>query len=395
MWMRAGALIALIASLAVPALGGDAALASELQTTLEAYLSARGAKEHISAASLSISFRGDPANVNVAAGRTRYGGGGVPATASNLYQIGSNTKAFTAVTILQLEAAGTLNIAQTLGQWLPEYPSWKQVTIRRLLNMTSGIPDYDDAPFFLTAVASRPNRLWTPAQLIAFVDPVYGHALPPTRGWSYSNTNYLLAQLIIERATGHSYTNEITKRFLAGNLGLRETYYQADTYPKSVTSRMVSGYFFRPGLAELRPLLGRDVKDVGVSWAQGAGGMVSTPRDLTRWVRALYEGDVLAPAQRRELMSIVSQKTGTPIATTTRQNPHGFGLAVAQETSPARGTFWFYEGETLGYRTLYAWLPKSDAVIAIGLNSSPSETEDHIAKLLDSVYSVLHRRGKL
>jgi len=94
-------------------------------------------------------------------------------------------------------------------------------------------------------------------------------------------------------------------------------------------------------------------------------------------------------------MSIVSQKTGTPIATTTRQNPHGFGLAVAQETSPALGTFWFYEGETLGYRTLYAWLPKSDAVIAIGLNSSPSETEDHIAKLLDSVYSVLHRRGKL
>jgi len=208
----------------------------------------------------------------------------------------------TAVTLLQLEAAGTLNISQILGRWLPEYPSWKQVTIRRLLNMTSGIPDYDDAPFFLTAVASRPNRLWTPAQLIAFVDPVYGHALPPTRGWSYSNTNYLLAQLIIERATGHSYADEITKRFLAGNLGLRETYYQADTYPKSVTSRMVSGYFFNSsrGLEALRPLLGRDVKDGSLSWAQEAGGMVSTLEDLTHWARALYRATCSRP---RSVMS--------------------------------------------------------------------------------------------
>src|SRR6516162_3059331 len=72
----------------------------------------------------------------------------------------------TAVTLLQLEAAGTLNISQILGRWLPEYPSWKQVTIRRLLNMTSGIPDYDDVPFFLKAIASRTDRFWTPAQLI-------------------------------------------------------------------------------------------------------------------------------------------------------------------------------------------------------------------------------------
>ena len=123
--------------------------------------------------------------------------------------------------------------------------------------------------------------------------------------------------------------------------------------------------------------------------------MVSTPEDLTRWVRALYEGDVLAAAQRHELMSIVSQKTGLPIATTTRQDPRGFGLGVAQSSSPTLGTFWYYEGETPGYRTLYAWLSKSDVVIAIGLNSSPPETEDHIAKLLVSVYSVLHRRGRL
>src|SRR5437667_10988974 len=120
MWVRVGPLIVLVASLAAPAWarGGAAALVSVLQTTLEAYLSTRGAKEHVSTASLSISFHGDPANVNVAAGRTRYGGGGVAATASDIYQIGSNTKAINAVTIQHIEAAGTLNNTHKLSRWL-------------------------------------------------------------------------------------------------------------------------------------------------------------------------------------------------------------------------------------------------------------------------------------
>ena len=101
--------------------------------------------------------------------------------------------------------------------------------------------------------------------------------------------------------------------------------------------------------------MGRDVKPFSVSWAQAAGGVVSSPSDLTRWVRALYQGTLLAPAQRAELLSLVSQATGTPIAQVSASDPRAFGLGAAQTFQPALGgPIYFYEGETLGYRMLYA-----------------------------------------
>ena len=134
-----------------------------------------------------------------------------------------------------------------------------------------------------------------------------------------------------------------------------------------------SGYFFSHDAdnAGLAPLLGQDVRDDSVSWMQGAGAIVSTPEDLTHWCRALYSGPILAPKQRAELFTLVSLRTGKPIATTTASEPRGFGLGVAQMTMPQLGTVWFYEGMTLGYRMIHIYFPKQDAVIAFGLNSQP------------------------
>jgi D-alanyl-D-alanine carboxypeptidase len=369
----------------------DTALRASLQSAINSYLAAQAQNEHISALSLSVSLPDEPANINLTTGQRSWKAGG-PVAADDLWQIGSNTKAFTAATLLQLEAEGKLTIDQTIGTWLPQYPAWKNVSIRRLLNMTSGIQGYDNVPAMLRAFTTI-HRRWAPEQLIAFSDPIYPGAPAPTHGWDYSNTNYMLAGLIIERVTGHTYADELRTRFFVP-LGLTNTFYSPNVYPKSVTDRTVSGYFANTGAGGqgLEQLLGQDMRLCDMSWAGAAGAIVSTPEDVTRWVRALYKGDMLAPKQRRELMTIVSDKTGAPLATTTVAIPTGFGLGVGQGTRPRIGTYWYYQGETLGYRMVYVWFPKSDVVFAIGANSQP--TTNHIGMLIDSLWAALHKAGK-
>ncbi len=161
--------------------------------------------------------------------------------------------------------------------------------------------------------------------------------------------------------------------------------------------RLVSGYFFNHDAdnASLAPLLGRDVSRDSVSWMQAAGGIASTPEDLTRWARLLYTRKLLPPAQQRELLSLVSTKTGNPIADVSAQDPRGFGLGVTKLTMPATGAIWFYEGTTLGNRVVHVYFPRQDAVIAFGLNSQPDGNEDHVGELVTSIYRTLHGAGAL
>ena len=370
-------------------------LQSALESDLAAYLKERGAVEHISAASASVSLAKGAPVINAVAGATTFGGR-EPVTPANLFQIGSNTKAFTAVMLLQLEAEHRLSLADTVGHWLPEYPAWKGVTITQLLNMTSGIVSYDTVPAMLADYARDPQRTFTEKELVAYAYPPDG-APVVSRGWSYSNTAYILGQMIIERATGHSYDAELHQRLLSPRLGLADTFYAPSFYPPSVTSRMVSGYFYSrdPDNAPLAPLYGRDAKPFSLSWTQGAGGIVASLEDVAHWVRQLYSGPVLAPAQRHELLSIVSNGTGRPIAATSASDSKGFGLGVGQVAMPTVGSVWYYEGETLGYRVIYGYFPNEDTVIAVGLNSQPNAADDHIGQLMTSLHATLHAAGKL
>ncbi|MFN2461829.1 MAG: serine hydrolase domain-containing protein [Candidatus Velthaea sp.] len=372
----------------------DSVLRAGLQSDVSQYLAARAVPEHISAVSLSVSFPNSASNINVAAGRRQYGGKGAPITASTLYQIGSVTKSFTAAAILQLEAEGKLNIDQTVGTWLPQYPAWKRITLRRLLNMTGDIPTYDDVPSMLAAYAAAPTKDWTGRELVAVVYP----KLRPNAGWLYSNTGYVLLQMIVERASGNSYAAEIRRRFLNNTaVGLTSTYYEQDVYPAAIGDRMTGGYFFSTDAdnAALAPLLGKDMRPLSLSWAQGAGGIVSTPEDVTRWCRALYEGSVLPAKQRREMMTLVSQTSGKPITASTAHKQHGFGLGIGSMFMPGMGHVWFYEGMTLGYRMTYVYLPKQNVVFAVGLNSQPNKKQDKVGRLMTAVYRRLHAAGKV
>ena len=363
----------------VASVAPDPALVEDLRGDLEEYLRVRGAAEHVSAAALSVSLSMEAAPIDVSAGTTEFGGS-VPVQPDALWQIGSNTKAMTSVLLLQLEAEGRLSIDDPVARWLPQYPQWGDVPIRRLLDMTSGIPTYDDQPAFLADYAAEPLREFSPEEL---VDYVVG--APPTSGYSYSNTNYVLAEMIVEEVTGTGYANQLSARLVAP-LGLRDTYYRSHLYPPGIIDRLPAGYYSRTSEPELSPLAGRDVSRDSLSWARGAGGVLSTTADMTLWARVMYEGWLLPPQQQAELFSLVSTATGQPIEGTSPDDPMGFGLGVAQLTDQL-GTFWFYEGQTLGFRFLHVYFPDSGIIAAMGLNSSPDE--DQIGALATSVYETL------
>ena len=363
---------------------GDHAVVSQLRADLEAYLQARGVAEHVSAAGLSVNLPGRRSTIDVAAGTMTFGGS-VPVGPDSVWQIGSNTKAFTSVMLLQLEAEHRLSISDTVGRWLPGYRQWRGVTIQRLLNMTSGIPSYDNSRAFLRAFAAKPHRRFTPRQLVA-----YAESGKPTQGYSYSNTNYILGEMIIEKVTGDSYAHQLQTRIIRP-LHLNNLGYRAHQYPASVTTREPAGYFFNRQIPALSGLLGRDVSRTTLSWTQGAGGIISTTRDMTVWEQALYHGRLLPPRQQAELRSLVSNKTGRPIKHTTPSDPQGFGLGIAQMTHPKIGRIWFYEGETLAFRALHVYLPRSGVIFAVALNSQP--TVDHIGNLAVSVHDTLVEHG--
>ena len=369
------------------AAAAPAPIAATLQAKLQTYITTYAKEEHISGGSIGVGLHGRPVPIDAVAGTTQIGGGGA-ITPASIFQIGSNTKAFTAVCLLRLEADGKLNVKDRIGKWLPEYPAWSNVTIAHVLDMTSGIPTYDDTKAWAADLIANPYHTFTPAQLIGYIYPKKS-----LKGWNYSNTGYILAQLIVERASGESYARYVND--VIAKAGLHDTFYQTSFYPPAVFSRQVAGYFDNdgPGNEPLAPLLGKNVRPYSISWTQAAGGIVSTPNDVVKWVRDLYTGPILAAAQRAEMHTYVNSDTGAPLSEVSAKNPRAFGLGISRLYKKPIGDFFFYEGETLGYRVAYVYVRSTDTVIVVALNSQPAGSRDHIGPFLSQIYQTLEERG--
>ncbi len=386
-----------------PASANNATVAADLQRVVNTYVVQRSKIEGISGASLQVDLGSRRPIVAVVAG-TDGKPNAKPIGADTLFQIGSNTKHFTAALILRLEADGKLNIDQTVGDWLPHYPAWKQVTIRSLLNMTSIVPNYSETEVIGQIEASDIHHQFTPQDLIGAVGPGRGTRFPPNPPWFYSNTNNILAGLIIEAASGMSYKDALSRMILKP-MHLRDTFYADGAYPPRVLEREPRGLYenaaclaYQPTpctRSTLAPLTGQDMRTQNLSWAGPAGAMVSTPRDLARWIRALFQGRLLPRRQRDEMTSLVSQKTGRPIADVTADDPSGFGLDLGRlYQADSGGSFWFYQGETLGSRAVFAYWPQYDLVITAATNSQPPEGEDRFAKvIIASTFAILKGAG--
>jgi D-alanyl-D-alanine carboxypeptidase len=363
------------------------ALTASLQRIVDDYLAANAGTEGITAVSASISLAGgkEPA-IDLVAGRVGKAANEPPVTPATLFPIGSITKSMTSTVILQLVHEGVLSLDAPIGRWLPEYPAWGAVTLRRLLNMTSGIPSYDNTDAFLQSIAKYGiGRHFSPAVLLSFTDPDLPGAPKPTTGFDYANVNYIIAQMVVESATGRSLDVQIQDRLLKGH-GLDDTFYSSGSYPDSVLARIVSSYMTASPTPILAGLVGQDLKRQDPSWAQGAGAAIATPEDVTRWVRLLFQGNVLADAERQELTRLVSMNSGAALTAATAVDRRGFGLGVGQ-TIVDTVRFWFYEGEPMGSRMFYGYFPKRDLVIVIAVNSAA--TTDNLSRAVIAMYEAV------
>ena len=194
--------------------------------------------------------------------------------------------------------------------------------------------------------------------------------------------------MIIEKVTHDTYASQLTQRII-DPLRLRSTCLAPYTCPPSDATRMPAGYLYIAGVPP--SLLGQAMPPLALTWAQGTGGIVTSLADMTTWDRALYSGQLLPPRQQHQLESLVSEKTGQPIARTTLADPAGFGLGVNQVFSAQTGAIWDYEGQSFGNRVVHLYFPRSGMIIALALNSAT--TNDDIGDLATSVYQTLQNAG--
>lgn len=262
------------------------------------------------------------------------------------WRIASLTKAFVATVVLQLEAEGKLDIDDPVERWLPGLvPNGGPITLRELLNHTSGVFNYTEDMDWGNAVLANPMRAWTPRELVA-IAVAHPALFPPNTEFSYSNTNYILLGLVVEAATGRGLGDELQRRIF-DPLALTAT-----SFPQTIVLApdFIHGYATRD-LIDIAPLL-------SPSWAWAAGGIVSNARDVTTFYRALLTGRLLPGTQLQE-MEVPSVVAGT------------YGLGI-DSTFTTCGRAFSHNGDFFGWRTVaYATANgKREAVVMVNIDDT-------------------------
>lgn len=231
---------------------------------------------------------------------------GRPPLPVDRFRAGSISKVFIATVLLQLEAEGKVSLSDTVEKWLPGVVrghghDGRKVSLRQLLNHTSGIHDYTEDPdLHLQGKVYLAHRYdtWKPEQLVALAMNHKPNFAPGT-GWNYTTTEYVLAAMVIERATGRPYATE-AKRRIFQPLGLHATSLPG-THPRipSPSGRMYTKFPDDPQHTV------HDITEFNPSWGWSAGEIISSTGDLDRFLTALMRGKLLPEAQLEEMTTTV------------------------------------------------------------------------------------------
>lgn len=323
----------------------------------------------------------------------------VPMSLRNRFRIGSNTKTMTSTVILQLVQEHRLNLNDPISKFVSGVPNGQHITIAELSEMRSGLFSYTFDPGFNATLDRRPRKAWTPRELlrIAFSHPA---DFAPGTQYEYSNTNIVLLGLVIQKLTHMSASRAFQQRIFRP-LGMTHTVLpqrtmwaipgpHAQGYQFGTNVATIKSYALPP--AQRRAALSGRLKPVNdtrasPSWAWTAGGAISTPADLARYVKALVGGGLLdRRLQRLRLHSIRPIVPG-------QRNGVGYGLGIAQFAPGILG----HDGQIPGYSSfmVYDTRTHDTIIVAANLAASPVSGEPAAVMVAETIIGKLYGKSAL
>jgi len=342
-------LAALLAFLATP-VTTQAALSLDPQVFLKKWCG----KQKITSAVVSIQDTHSGQTTDYTYGTTLLYGH-TPVTTGKIFGVGGITKTFVAAAILQLQEEGKLKLDDSLGTYVSHYPRWKAITIRQLLNMTSGITDFTTLPNFQAIEQRNSKKVISTDSLITMAYDAPDQYSPGT-SWNYSNTNYCLLGLLIEKVTKKSLSKTFKHRFFRP-LHLSHTYYSTSLYPKRILKKMAHAYAGNKDITSFNP-----------SFYGASGAIVMDAYDLMNWTAALFTPRVILKSS-----SIDELKKAIPIPSISGTQ---YGLGVYSFKKPIKGTCWYCPGVTRGYTSCFVYIPNQHKILVAQVATWPEEHAD-------------------
>ena len=271
----------------------------------------------------------------------------IPMPADAVFEIGSITKQFTAVALLQLRDEGKLSLDDDMTKWLPDFDTrGNKVTLGRLLDHTSGIKGLTEIPEFGNLAS---NGRFPRDSAYALIKR-YPFEFKTGEAQIYNNSAFWLLGLVVEKASGMSYEDYVEKK-LFEPLGMKRSMYCNSA---ENIERRAHGYQVQNGQVRRAPT---NVH----TWPFAAGSLCSTAGDMVTWLKALHGGKVLSPKSYAEMTTPSKLNDGTPLR-------YGMGIAVGKDI---RGlNFIGHGGGIAGFTSEATWYPDAQAAIVVLMNSN-------------------------
>ncbi|MCF1752306.1 serine hydrolase domain-containing protein [Mariniradius sediminis] len=304
----------------------------------------------------------------------------VPMGTCQGHYLQSIAKLYLAVTVMQLSEMGKVELDQKIGQYLPAevldlLPDSEQITVRMLLNHTSGLPEYNDVPLYVTRLLQNPDKVFEPMELLGYVNSKKLDFEPGSR-YSYRNTNYLVLALLMDHLTLDHVAFMKTQIF--DKLGLQNTFYRIS--PESPAKEaIVQSYWDRFSDGKIENI--SQFQWNNVASMIGDDGIISTTEDAILFLRGLMEGRLISENSLREMKSWVKTAKGV--------EEYGLGLDLGRFAGQEGMG---HSGGGLGSGTQLYYFPEKDLYVFMGINLgtvTASPIHEKAEEILEHIYQVL------